>query len=219
VAAVLFDMDGVQVDSESLHAIAFERLLEEFGAVAPPDADQAFRGLDDRAIFAAVRESLGLPLDLDELIARRTRHFLDVLAESDLEPMDGLLPLFDDLDRHGIPFALGSSSVIEIVEAVLAKLGTRHRFGAIVTSSDVARGKPAPDIYLEAAARLGVAPHRCVVIEDARSGIEAARAAGARTVLLLDPRYAEAREIEADWIVENLREIDAGKIRELTAKS
>jgi HAD superfamily hydrolase (TIGR01509 family) len=217
--AVLFDMDGVQVDSEPLHTLSFTRLMAECGVEVPPDVDSAFRGHDDREIFAELRDRLGLPGEVHALIARRTRLFLDALEAASLEPMPGLLPLFDALRDGGIPFALGSSSVAEIVDAILRKLGTRDRFAAIVTASDVRRCKPHPDVWLEAARRVGADPRGCVVIEDARSGIEAARAAGARTVLLRDPGYREASEIRADLVVDSLSELDVTALERVIVRS
>jgi len=209
LAGVLFDMDGVQVDSEPLHTESFRRLFAECGVPMPAEIENGFRGHDDRAIFRELKgRRCGLPGRIEELIAARTRLFLEVLEEGTIAPMEGLLELFDALDRAAVPFALGSSSVAAIVEGVVRRLGTRGRFAAIVSGSDVARCKPYPDIYLEAARRIGADPRRCVVIEDAKSGIEAAHAAGAKAVLLRDPRYPDATRIRADLAVDFLLALD-----------
>jgi beta-phosphoglucomutase len=182
--AVIFDIDGTIVDNMHLHAEAFAVFAERHGL--PPLTQ------DDRARLDGRRNSEIFPIlfkrevPRDEWLAyeHEKEGLYRELSRGRLAPMNGLHRLIDQLTRDGIPMALATSAPKLNVTHTLAELALSDAFPIIVRGDEVARGKPAPDVFIEAARRLGVAPADCLVFEDAPMGIEAAQAAGMRVVAL-----------------------------------
>lgn len=182
--AVLFDMDGLMLDSEK----AMLETWREAARVESIDADDrlwlAMVGMHDRASFALLSGQLG------EEAATRLRdtsyRLYDAHVVAGLPRKSGLLELLDLLEAHGIPKAVATSTPRARALRKLAASGLIDRFAAIVTGTDVEHPKPAPDIYLLAARELGVDPRRCVVLEDSEPGVRAALAAGATPIQVPD---------------------------------
>jgi HAD superfamily hydrolase (TIGR01509 family) len=182
--AVIFDIDGTIVDNMHLHAEAFAVFAERHGL--PPLTQ------DDRARLDGRRNSEIFPIlfkrevPRDEWLAyeHEKEGLYRELSRGRLSQMNGLHRLIDQLTRDGIPMALATSAPKLNVTHTLAELALSDAFPIIVRGDEVARGKPAPDVFIEAARRLGVAPADCLVFEDAPMGIEAAQAAGMRVVAL-----------------------------------
>lgn len=179
ITSVIFDLDGLLADTEPLHCRAYQAALLEHGLhVSETDyAEHWVRAGNGITDWLALR---GANLDPHELRARKSQHYLELLGSS-LRPMDGAVQLLNTL-RGKMRIALASSSYRDAVEGVLAGLGVAHFFSVVVTGLDVARVKPAPDIFLKAAADLGVEPSECLVVEDAEKGIVAAHRAGMRCI-------------------------------------
>jgi beta-phosphoglucomutase len=180
VKTALFDMDGVLVDSGAYHRAAWRALLAELGA--PPADPEFWRLTIGRPVEEALPLLLGRRLS-DAEIARHSRRKTDLyhrLADGRFEAVPGAVPFVRSLVRAGVPRALATSASVWSVQAVLESLELATAFPVIVTDEDVRRGKPDPEVYLTAAARLGVAPGACLVFEDSLVGIEAARRAGMR---------------------------------------
>ncbi|HEY0026128.1 MAG TPA: HAD family phosphatase [Longimicrobium sp.] len=201
--AVIFDMDGVISDTQRLHSEVESGLLRAWGIdIDPDDLTRRYAGMADRDFLPAV---LGRPVNAAEF-ARWTRDKWGTMAErapGRIVPMDGALELIALLGARGVPIAVASSSPMSFIDQVLSELGVGDAFAARATGEEVPRGKPAPDVFLLAARRLGVAPERCTVIEDAVAGMTAARAAGMRCVALVDD---PTRPLPADVAVRSLRE-------------
>jgi HAD superfamily hydrolase (TIGR01509 family) len=181
VDAVLFDMDGVLLDSEPLHEQVAQAILAECGLTTA--SAEAYVGMTTRDSFAALCREFALPHDPAELDARYTARVIPLLRTRAV-PLPGVPEVLLALRARGRRLALGSSSALAVIEATLDGLGVRSLFDAIVSAADLPRGKPAPDVYLEAARRLGVPPAGCLVIEDSERGVQAARAAGMRCVAI-----------------------------------
>jgi HAD superfamily hydrolase (TIGR01509 family) len=181
--AVIFDMDGLIFDSETLSRDAFLTTAREQGhALAVTD----YLGLVGRP-WALNRLSLQQHLGPDGVAPFRTawlRHYAGLRAALALKP--GVTALLDRLDALGLPRAICTSSAHADVAENLALHGLAGRFDAVVAAGDYAHGKPAPDPFLRAAAVLGVAPGRCLALEDSHNGVRAAAAAGMRTVMVPD---------------------------------
>jgi HAD superfamily hydrolase (TIGR01509 family) len=176
VAAVLYDLDGLAVDSEPLHLRAWERAMREMGRGFDASWMDPFFG----SPVSVTAQSLAEAHDLDpaRLLARREEIFLE-LVDRGIEPMPGLEESLDLVRAEGARSALVSSGTRTYVERVLVQLRLRGvGFEAVVTRDDVERFKPDPEPFLRAAERLRVEPRECVVLEDAPAGIAAARAAG-----------------------------------------
>ena len=182
--AVIFDIDGTIVDNMHLHADAFGVFAERHGLPPLTTADRA--RLDGR------RNSEIFPILFNRDVAREEWQAYErekeglyrELSKGRLQPMQGLQTLMARLTEAGIPMALATSAPQPNVEHTLAELALAGAFPIIVRGDEVGRGKPAPDVFLEAARRLGVDPAHCLVFEDAPMGIEAAHAAGMRVVAL-----------------------------------
>lgn len=204
ITAVLFDLDGLLADTETLHCKAYQAVLHTHGLELT----------DDQYRDAWIRQGLGIAdylsargLDIDPAVLRTAKAAeYERLVESDCGPMPGALALLERL--HGRKtLAVASSSYADAVAAVLARLGVRDRFEAVVSGSDVARVKPAPDIFLLAARRLGVAPEHCVVIEDAEKGLVAAKAAGMKCICVPSAHTADNDFTKADVVVRSLDQV------------
>jgi beta-phosphoglucomutase family hydrolase len=178
---MIFDMDGVLIDSMPLHVLAWERYLQRLG-IEVEDLERRMHGKRNSEL---VRNLIDADLPEDVIFrhgADKEQLFRDLLLEQELShaQIPGLLEF---LERHrGEPMAIGSNAEPENIEFILERLGLRPYFPVTVNGMQVERPKPFPDIYLEAARRLGVEPKNCIVFEDSPTGVEAGRAAGMRVV-------------------------------------
>jgi HAD superfamily hydrolase (TIGR01509 family) len=184
-------MDGVLVDNRLFHREAWRRLAREEGLdLADPEF---WRRAIGRPVEEAVGPVLGrnfAPEEARRLAARKTALYHD-LADGQATPVPGVVEFVQTLAAAGVPRALATSAVSDSAARILGALGLGAAFPVQVTAHDVRRGKPDPEVYLTAAARLGVAPARCVVFEDAVVGVEAARRAGMAVVGLTTSHAAE----------------------------
>jgi HAD superfamily hydrolase (TIGR01509 family) len=172
------------------------RLLAGRGLRYTEDEDRRFRGRRNRDFFADLRaRHAGLPADDD--LEQELNHIHTALIRERCTPMPGVPHVPDAIAARGYRVALASSAVPAVIEETLRRLGLHERFAVRVSGSEVPRGKPSPDIFLEAARRLGQLPHRCLVVEDSRNGLLAAVAAGMPCAavpcrLTQDESFAEA---------------------------
>lgn len=178
---VVFDCDGVLVDSEPLAVRVEAELITELGwALGEDDVLERFVGRSDAHMLAEIERELGRP------VPEWTDRYTSALHEAfraELRPVPGVVDALDELDRRGRATCVASSGTFDKMRLTLGLCGLWDRFeGRISSATEVAHGKPAPDLFLLAADRAGVAPQRCVVVEDSRSGVEAARAAGMRVL-------------------------------------
>jgi HAD superfamily hydrolase (TIGR01509 family) len=199
--AVLFDLDGVVIDSSGAHAAAWEALFAAHGVAFGPDRYAAeAAGRPREAVIRGVLGDLS-PAAHARAMARKVELVEDWLATHRLPVVPGTLPFVDALDAAGVPYAIATSS--RTPELLLAGAGLAGRFPVIVHRGLVERGKPAPDLFLEAARRLSCPPGEAVVFEDAVVGVEAARAAGC-PVIGLAPDEVPAGLARADRVVARL---------------
>jgi pseudouridine 5'-phosphatase len=202
--AVAFDLDGLLIDTEGVFTEAARRLLARRGL--EPDADfmAAIMGIPGRDALPRFRDRFNLPDSLDALADEYKRAFFDVLRAGHAPLMPGAVELIDRLERHHIAKAIATSSTREYVDTIFGPHGLTERFAFVLTCDDVAHGKPHPEIYERAAARLGLAPAEVVVLEDSVNGLRAAKAAGGRCVVV-PHAYTPREELAgADLIATNL---------------
>ena len=216
IEAVVFDVDGVLVDSYQAHFESWKLLGVETGVTLD---ERQFAESFGRTSREVIRQHWGASLgdaEIARLDRRKEALFREIVAAR-FPAMDGARELIEDLDRAGLRIAVGSSAPPENVALVLERLGVRDLMRAIVTGDDVTRGKPDPQVFRLAAERLRTPPERCVVIEDAVPGVQAARAAGMKVVALVSTGRdaATLREAGPERVVRSLRELTAEALRTL----
>jgi HAD superfamily hydrolase (TIGR01509 family) len=182
IEAVVFDLDGVLLDSEQLWDETREQLAKERGGRWHDRAQRDMMGMSSREWSLYMHETIGLPESPEE-INREVVKRLSAAYRERLPVIPGAREAIERLAARW-PLGLASSSNRELIDLALELLGVHHLFGATASSEEVARGKPAPDVYLEAARRLGVDPTRAAAIEDSHNGILAAKAAGMRVIAI-----------------------------------
>jgi HAD superfamily hydrolase (TIGR01509 family) len=185
--AVIFDLDGVLVDSEQLWDQAREELTRATGGRWHAGATRAMMGMSSPEWSRYLRDELGVPLDPTE-ISRDVVRRMEELYREHLPLLPGASDIVRALSDRW-PLGLASSANREIIDLVLEVAGWAAAFTATVSSEEVARGKPAPDVYLEAAARVGVRAERCVAVEDSSNGLRSAAAAGMAVIAVPNPHY------------------------------
>jgi HAD superfamily hydrolase (TIGR01509 family) len=212
IEAIVFDLDGVLVDSEHVWDEVREELARERGGRWHEGAQADMMGMSSTEWSRYMHDVIGLtesPEAINDEVVRRMRE----RYAADLPLMDGAV---ETVRRLAAPYRLGlaSSSNRPLIDAVLAATGLGEMFDATVSSEEVPRGKPAPDVYLEALRRLGVPAARAAAVEDSANGIRSAHAAGMRVVAIPNRRYPPARDaLElADVVVESLEELTPGAL-------
>jgi HAD superfamily hydrolase (TIGR01509 family) len=192
IEAVVFDLDGVIVDSEHVWDEVRQRLAEERGGRWHDQASRDMMGMSSPEWSRYMHDVIGLAEPPEEINAEVVRRLVAVYREQ-LPLLDGAVEAVGALAGRW-PLGLASSSNRELIDLVLRVSGLERWFAATVSSEEVRRGKPAPDVYLEAARRLDVAPERCAAVEDSENGISSAKAAGMRVVAIPNPRYPPAED-------------------------
>ena len=207
VAAVVFDLDGVILDTEELWDEVREGLARDRGGRWSERAQADMMGMSSPEWSRYMHEVVGLSDPPEEINREVVRRMLDRYAER-LPLIDGAAAAVERVAARW-PLGLASSSNRELIERALEVSGLAPYFAATVSSEEVPRGKPAPDVYLEAARRLRVAPERCAAIEDSANGIRSARAAGMRVVAIPNAAFPPPRDVL------DLAEVRLSSIREL----
>ena len=215
IDAVVFDMDGVIVDSEQVWDDVREQLTKERGGRWHDGAQAAMMGMSSPEWSAYMHDEIGLSESHEEINAEIVARMLERYREQ-LPLIDGAV---EAVRRLAPEFRLGiaSSSNRPLIETVLEHAGIAELFDAVVSSEEVDRGKPAPDVYVEAMRRLGAKPVRTAAIEDSSNGIRAAHAAGMRVIALPNAHYPPAPDALAlaDAVVESTRELTPELVRGL----
>jgi len=203
---VLFDMDGVLVDTEELIARASVEMFREKGLTVRAEDFLPFVGTGEVRYLGGVAEKYGFPLDVMEA-KKRVYEIYGEIARGNLQVLPGVHAFIGRCRDAGLRLAVATSAdrvkmLINLREGELPE----EWFDALVTAEDVTHKKPAPDIYLKAAERLGLSPGSCLVVEDAPAGVTAGKKAGAR-VLALTTSFPAERLTEADWIAQDLAHV------------
>ena len=207
--AILFDMDGVLVDSEPLFLAAINRLLEQEGVepISVQENEEFLIGTTIHETWRQLKLHRPLPRPTAEYIERYDAIVRQVMME-ELAPQPGVRELLDECNRRGLPKAVASSSLHMWVDLKLAAIGLTGAFDAVLGGDDVSAGKPEPEIYLKAAERLGVPPGECIAIEDSPVGIAAAVASGAYTIAVRTEYTRNLDVSQAHTILETLEDFD-----------
>jgi beta-phosphoglucomutase len=206
IQAVIFDMDGVLVDSEPLLSTAAIAMFQEKGLAVQPEDFLPFVGAGEDRYIGGVAEKYHFPLDVSRAKKRTYEIYLE-LVPTQLEAFPGVHALVHTCRQAGLPVAIASGTDKIKVTASLHKIGLPEKvWDTVVTGNDITRNKPAPDIFLAAAHNLGVPPAACVVIEDSVNGIRAAKAAGMRCVAVAQT-FPVGRLQEADVVRDRVLDV------------
>lgn len=181
VRAVLFDLDGTLIDSEPNNYLADRQLLARYGVDFADAEKRRYVGSSNLVMMQDLVQRFGLRVSPDTLVTEKNALYLEI-AEHATRAYPQMVAFLDRVQAAGLPVAVASGSSPGVIRRLLAVVGLADRFPHWVSAEEVAEGKPAPDVFLEAARRLGVAPAECVVVEDSAPGVEAANRAGMRCI-------------------------------------
>jgi HAD superfamily hydrolase (TIGR01509 family) len=205
--AVIFDMDGVLIDSEPLHHESDLTMLSRFGIEVPEQYFDRFVGMTNPAMWREILDEFGIERELQEVLNAQLSLKLKLLKKSTLGPIDGVHELLKELYLQDIPVAVASSSSGIFIKEALARIKVQRYVSLWVSGESVEKGKPEPDVFLKAAELLGVSPDQCVVVEDSRNGILAAKRAGMKCVGFKNPNSGNQDVSQADAVVDSMKDV------------
>jgi len=215
IKAIIFDMDGLLIDTESIWTLADHNFLARYGKTYRPLDKSHFMGSGVREFIKVIKKKFALHESEEKLLSERMEIFQSLIKD-DLELMPGAEDLLSELSKNGYLLAMATGNTRRMMDLITEDLRVRKYFNVTVSSDEVPHGKPAPDIFLEAARRLKVTPKECLVLEDAINGVISAKAAGMKAIAVCDQRYNKPESFtEADLVVGSLREISVEIIKQL----
>lgn len=209
---IIFDMDGVLIDSEPVHAALEQKIFADLGLRICAAEHSEFVGMSPRGMWAKIRERHGLARSVDALVRAETKIKIREFAGMRLHAMPGVKRLLRLLSHSGHVLAVASSSPGELIEGITRKLGFRSLFAQVVSAEEVAYGKPAPDVFVRAAQLCGRPPADCVVIEDSANGVRGAIAAQMRCIGLRARACSNQDLTDSDLLVEDFSAASIGHI-------
>lgn len=217
IKAVLFDMDGLMINTEPLQSRAYEIILRKYDKepIFYPTGVIQKVGVREKDNWGLIKASHGLDMDISILIEQRGKIYASILRKN-LSPQPGLIDLINSLHDNKIIMAVASSSTPDQIAIVLEGLDIRQRFSAVVSGQSVERGKPYPDIFLETARQLDIDPQNyqnCIVLEDAQTGVEAGKAAGMKVIAVPNEFTADQDVSKADLVLSSLKDVNWERLR------
>lgn len=217
--SIIFDMDGVLVDSEPWHYDIESQLFNKLGLDVPEDVHLTYVGTAADHLYSDLKERYNLSMSVPELIEWDSEYRLKIFREMDnIKPNPGLIDLLEEIKRSGLKIGIATSSIYELVEIILEKCGINTYFDTITTTDQAGKSKPAPDVYLLAAKKLVVNPENCVVIEDSSHGINAAKSAGMFCIAYQQHNNLLQDASGADKLIHSFNEINLPLIQEYLGK-
>lgn len=215
--AVIFDMDGVLIDSEYSYAEAEIGMLHEMGHDITPEYHASFIGTSYMYTWTTMKKDLGLPEAPEYYIAMMKKRRAAIVQRDGIIPIPGGDRLVKDLKAAGVPIAVASSSPLDVIKKSLTAIGLYDFFDSITSGDEVTHSKPAPDVYLLAAERLGVDHQKCLAIEDSANGSVSVKSAQMVCIGYANPKLPKA-ELQADVVVSDLGVLDTAEVKEIFAK-
>jgi HAD superfamily hydrolase (TIGR01509 family) len=208
IEAVIFDMDGVLVDTEPIHTEIEQRQFRMNGISLTDEEHRQFMGTTSENMWREIGRMKQLKVSVEELIEQNKAESIQLFTEiSEIPVMPGIFALLDKLKSKKYLLAVASSSVPEIIELILAKTGLKPYFKVIVSSQEAGKSKPEPDVFIMASRKLKIAPENCLVVEDSENGIWAAHSAGMSCVAYQSPGVDPKTQKAADAIFKNFDQL------------
>jgi HAD superfamily hydrolase (TIGR01509 family) len=206
--AVIFDMDGVIIDSEPIHFEVDIETMKYFGCNISKEDLNTYVGTTNEYMYTDIKKKYKLDKSVEEIINYRSELVKRKVIESDLVPIEGIRNLLKALKDKNIPAAIASSSPRDFIEVVVSKFQLEDYFSCILSGEEVENGKPAPDIYVETAKKLGISPEECIVIEDSKNGVLAAKKAGMKCIGFKNINSGDQDLSKADCIVSSILDVN-----------
>lgn len=203
----IFDMDGVIVDSEPLHFQVETQLCQQFGIKLREGELESYVGTRAEDMWSRLKETHRADFNVREVLEAADKAKMRALKDGGHEPIPGIRELLHSLKEKGYQVGLASSSPRPFIEAVLDALQIQPYFDVVISGEEVEKGKPAPDIYLDAAKKMGSTPDNCTVLEDAAHGVQAGKAAGMKVIGYINPNSGEQNLSEADALIQSIHQL------------
>ena len=202
----IFDLDGVIIDSEPFHSEVAENIFRELGITLSDKEHNSFIGSSTRNMWEQITRDYNISQDVESLLERTNREFTQRIHDSpDLRPIEGVDTLIKTLHEEGFQLVLASSSIMEIIDLVLEKMGLTQYFPVKISGAELTHSKPHPEIFQQAAKSVNSSPDKCVVIEDSQNGVNAAKSAGMYCVAYHNSNSGNQDLSKADYIIDNFR--------------
>lgn len=205
--AVIFDMDGVIIDSEPIHLEVDMQTMKNLGCDISVEELEKYVGTTNEYMLTEIKKNYNISESIEEILSYKLEMTKKKIIQSNLEPIEGIRELLSDLKNKNIPTAIASSSPRDFINVVISKFKLQEYFKYIVSGEDVVSGKPSPDIYIETAKKLALSPKDCTVIEDSRNGVLAAKSAGMKCIGFQNINSGNQDLSKADTIVKSIMEI------------
>jgi len=205
--ALVFDMDGVIIDSEPLQAEIAVHVLKKLGGNPQPREFYEFIGVRNEEMWTILKERHNIKESVKEILEIHQDYKKKRFSEADVETVEGIPELIKEAKSRGLKIALATSSPKFLAEHILKKFDLYKYFNVLVTADDITHSKPDPEIYIKAAQFLGVKPEECIAIEDAHFGVKAAKAAGMKCIAYVNPNSGNQDLSEADCKVYSIKDI------------
>lgn len=209
IRAIIFDMDGVLVDSEPFHIEIEKRQFMLNGLDISDEEHHRYLGVASDVMWKEIGQNHNLNLPVEKLIEQNKSESIRFFSELDEIPvMPGLIELLERLKQKNYPRAVASSSFPEIIDLILEKTGLEKYFEVVVSSQEAGKSKPEPDVFLLAAQKMGVHPENCLVFEDSKNGIKAAKSAGMKCIAFQGPSANPEHQRLADAIITDFGDLE-----------
>jgi beta-phosphoglucomutase family hydrolase len=213
---VIFDLDGVIIDSEPVHFRLEKQMLDELKIEVSSEEHNSYVGMSPENMWTAIITRHNVAYLPQDLVRKKHLLYIEHLVnEQNLYPIPGVSALIKELHKNNFKLVIASSSHLEVIHAVLKKFDLSDYFMAMVSGTELAHSKPHPEIFLKAARLANSKPQECVVIEDSGNGVAAAKAAGMKCIGFANPNSGDQKLDKADVIIQSFEELNVDFIRSL----
>lgn len=213
---IIFDMDGVLIDSEPLHFKFEQEIFNSLGIVVPPKLHESFVGTNSRTLWSIIKKTFNVPDTVSDLMESENSGFLKFLRKREsIGPIQGVSEFLERLRYSGFSIILASSSPHEQIDFILDKCNISEYFSVRISGDDVLNGKPDPEIFLLAAKTANFEPENCIVIEDSKNGVNAAVQAGMKCIGYRNPGSGNQDLAAANLIIDDFNSLTISLIEEL----
>jgi len=214
--SIIFDMDGVIIDSEPIHFKVEKKLFKNLGLAISDEEHHSFVGTVSRETWLYIKDKYKLNQSIEELVEMEGVSYMDcLLSQENIKPIPGVTELIEELRRNNVKLVVASSASIKNIETVLQMFNLERFFETKISGDEVNNGKPAPDIFLYAVKIIGAEPEECIVIEDSKNGVEAAKSAGMKCIGFENPNSGKQDLSSADMVINSFSEINYQKLRQI----